>query len=76
MGIEQKAVDLPRGVKAVGPRIKADTALQSIATALHLTNYPIIGQTASKTYLESNPGAFINTEQPLLYVRLRDIRVL
>jgi methyl-CpG-binding domain protein 2 len=77
-GEELVALDLPQGVSAVGPRITADTVLQSVATALHVTSQPVVGQTGSKVYLENNPGVFLNPEQPLIHavaVNEDDIRV-
>ena len=68
MGIELEVLDLPKGVSGIGPRVQPDTVLQSVATALHLTNAPILGQTGPKTGLETNPGVFLNPEQPLMEV--------
>lgn len=66
-GNELIPIDLPRGLKAVGPNINNTTLLQSLATALHASSHPITGQTASKNALIANPAAFINPEQPLMY---------
>ena len=41
---------------------------QSLATALHVLNGPITGQTGPKQSLDKNPGVFINPEQPLVAV--------
>lgn len=65
-GHELRAMELPRGLKAVGPHVNEETLLQSVATALHVSNQPITGQTGSKSALEKNPGVFINPEQPLV----------
>jgi len=65
-GIELEALDLPSGVHGVGPRIAPDTVLQSVATALHLTSLPILGQTGNQANLEKNPGVFLNPDQPLI----------
>lgn len=47
--------------------MKDATSFQSVATALHTSVYPVTGQTSSKTALSTNPGVFVNPEQPLLY---------
>ncbi|XP_075219311.1 methyl-CpG-binding domain protein 2 isoform X2 [Lycorma delicatula] len=65
-GNELHAMELPKGLKAVGPHVTEETLLQSVATALHVSNQPITGQTGSKTALEKNPGVFINPDQPLV----------
>lgn len=67
-GIELHGMELPKGLKAVGPHVTEETILQSVATALHVSNQPITGQTGSKTALEKNPGVFINPDQPLVQV--------
>ncbi|CAK9805025.1 Methyl-CpG-binding domain protein 2 [Anthophora plagiata] len=51
------AMDLPKGLKSVGPYITEETLLQSVATALHVSSQPVTGQTGSKAALEKNPGA-------------------
>ena len=43
-GHELKAMDLPTGLTAVGPNVSQETLLQSVATALHVSSVPIIGQ--------------------------------
>uniref|UniRef100_A0A1B6BY16 MBD domain-containing protein n=1 Tax=Clastoptera arizonana TaxID=38151 RepID=A0A1B6BY16_9HEMI len=65
-GHELRAMELPKGLKAVGPHVTEETLLQSVATALHVSNQPITGQTGSKSSLDKNPGVFINPEQPLV----------
>ena len=67
--MELEPLELPKGVTGIGPRITPDTVLQSVATALHLTTQPIIGQTAPKNELKNNPGVFLNPEQPLIEVK-------
>jgi hypothetical protein len=84
LGIELETLDLPKGVSGVGPGIAPDTVLQSVATALHLTNQPILGQTGPKNGLDTNPGVFLNPEQPLMEavavaeddIRLQEERVM
>lgn len=66
-GEEFKQIDLEGCLKPVGPFISEMTVLQSVATALHLNNGSITGQTASKASLLSNAGAFVNPEQPLIH---------
>ncbi|XP_063698319.1 methyl-CpG-binding domain protein 2 isoform X2 [Culicoides brevitarsis] len=66
-GEEFKQIDLEGCLKPVGPFISEMTVLQSVATALHLNNGPITGQTASKASLLSNAGAFTNPDQPLMH---------
>lgn len=61
-------MELPKGLKAVGPHVTEETLLQSVATALHVSNQPITGQTGSKSSLDKNPGVFINPDQPLVQV--------
>ncbi|RZF47442.1 hypothetical protein LSTR_LSTR007369 [Laodelphax striatellus] len=65
-GHELHAMELPKGLKAVGPHVNDETILQSVATALHVSNQPVTGQTGSKSALEKNPGVFINPDQPLV----------
>ncbi|CAK9805027.1 Methyl-CpG-binding domain protein 2 [Anthophora plagiata] len=60
------AMDLPKGLKSVGPYITEETLLQSVATALHVSSQPVTGQTGSKAALEKNPGVFLNPDQPLV----------
>lgn len=67
-GTEFGPIELPRGLKPVGPNINNNTILQSVATALHVNNaQAIAGQTGSKSALSSNAGVFLNPEQPLMY---------
>ena len=65
-GHELKTMDLPTGLKAVGPYVSQETLLQSVATALHVSSVPITGQTGSKSSLERNSGVFLNPDQPLI----------
>ena len=61
-----ESFDLPKSMRPVGPNINGETALRSISTALHLHSQSITGQTAAKVDLEKNPGAYVNTGQPLI----------
>lgn len=54
-------------MKPVGPHVKDQTLFQSVATALHTSIHPVTGQTSAKSSLSTNPGVFVNPEQPLLY---------
>lgn len=60
-------IELTKNLKPVGPNVTEATLLQSIATSLHVGSHSVTGQTASKTALASNPGVFINVDQPLMY---------
>lgn len=66
-GTEFELIDLPKQLKPVGPHVKDQTLFQSVATALHTSMHPITGQTANRTALNTNPGVFINPDQPLLF---------
>lgn len=66
-GDEFSSVEMPKGLKAVGPHVTESTLLQSIATALHVSTQPITGQMASKTALSGNACAYVNPEQPLMH---------
>ncbi|KAI4459264.1 methyl-cpg binding protein mbd [Holotrichia oblita] len=65
-GTEFEAMELPKGLKAVGPHVTEETIIQSVATALHVSTQPVTGQTGSKTSLEKNPGVFLDPKQPLV----------
>ena len=66
-GTEFGPVELPKGLKPVGPNVDEGTLLQSVATALHLTAQAVTGQTASRTSLQANSSVFLNPEQPLMH---------
>ncbi|XP_075146349.1 methyl-CpG-binding domain protein 2 isoform X1 [Haematobia irritans] len=59
-------INLPKVLKPLGPNIHEQTVMQSLATALHVLNTPVTGQTASKTEFQKNAAAFINPDQPLM----------
>jgi methyl-CpG-binding domain protein 2 len=63
---EFRPVELPSNLKPVGPNVHDDTLLQSVATALHVSNQPITGQMGNRLALEKNPGVYINPDQPLV----------
>lgn len=66
-GFEFEAMELPKGLKPVGPNVNEDTIIQSVATALHVSSQPVTGQTGTKTLLEKNPGVFLDPKQPLVH---------
>lgn len=66
-GSEFSSIELPRSLKPIGPHVNNATLLQSVATALHVTSEPITGQTASKSVLSANIGAYLNPIQPLMH---------
>lgn len=66
-GSQFSDIELTKNLKPVGPNVTEATLLQSIATSLHMGTHSVTGQTASKTALASNPGVFINVDQPLMY---------
>lgn len=65
-GVEFEGMELPKGLKPVGPNVNEETIIQSVATALHVSTTPVTGQTGSKTSLEKNPGVFLDPKQPLV----------
>ncbi|CAH0382319.1 unnamed protein product [Bemisia tabaci] len=64
-GSELKTMELPKGLKAVGPYVNEETVLQSVATALHVSSVPITGQTGPRSTLDKNPAVYLNPDQPL-----------
>ena len=67
-GLELDAMELPKGLRPVGPHVGDETLLQSVATALHVSTQPVTGQTGSRSALDRNPGVFLNPDQPLVQV--------
>lgn len=65
-GVEFEGMQLPKGLKPVGPNVNEETIIQSVATALHVSTAPVTGQTGSKSSLEKNPGVFLDPKQPLV----------
>lgn len=61
-------MELPKSLKTIGPHIADETIVQSVATALHVSNQPVTGQNIAKSSVEKNLGVFINPEQPLVQV--------
>ncbi|XP_034048373.1 methyl-CpG-binding domain protein 2 [Thalassophryne amazonica] len=58
-----RTMDLPKGLQSVGPDSSDETLLSAIASALHMSSAPIIGQTCAAT--EKNPAVWLNASQPL-----------
>ncbi|XP_028897359.1 methyl-CpG-binding domain protein 2 isoform X2 [Zeugodacus cucurbitae] len=65
-GEEFDDIALPKSIRAIGPNVNEQTVLQSLATALHVLNVPVMGQESTKTEMNKNATAFINPEQPLM----------
>ncbi|XP_018323606.1 methyl-CpG-binding domain protein 3-like [Agrilus planipennis] len=65
-GTEFEVMELPKGLKPVGPHVNEDTIIQSVATALHVSTQPVTGQCASRSSLDKNPGVFLDPKQPLV----------
>ncbi|KAK9875981.1 hypothetical protein WA026_011081 [Henosepilachna vigintioctopunctata] len=65
-GVEFDGMELPKGLKPVGPNVTEETIIQSVATALHVSTQPVTGQTGVKSSLEKNPGVFLDPKQPLV----------
>lgn len=58
---------LPRSIRPVGPQVTEETAIRSLAAALHLRPHvAITGQQAARSVIEKNPGVWINPQQPLV----------
>lgn len=66
-GMEFGPIDLPKSIKPVGPNVNEQTLLQSVATALHVSNQPVTGQMTAKQILCANTGVFLNPDQPLMH---------
>lgn len=66
-GNEFPEIDLPKQLQPVGPNIRDQTLFQSVATALHSSIHPVTGQTSAKASLTTNPGVYVNPDQPLLH---------
>ncbi|XP_047426158.1 methyl-CpG-binding domain protein 2 isoform X5 [Mugil cephalus] len=58
-----RTMRLPKGVQSIGPDSSDDTLLSAIASALHMSSVPIMGQTSGAA--EKNPAIWLNTSQPL-----------
>ncbi|XP_030373727.1 methyl-CpG-binding domain protein 2 isoform X1 [Scaptodrosophila lebanonensis] len=66
-GEELDDITLPKTIRTVGPNVNEQTVLQSVATALHVLNAGVHGQTSAKADLTKNAMAFMNPEQPLMH---------
>jgi len=72
-----QAFELPRNMKGINPELSQDTLLRSIATSLHMTNAPIVGQINAKGAQDKHPAIYMNPDQPLvqtLIITDEDIR--
>ncbi|XP_067623941.1 methyl-CpG-binding domain protein 2 isoform X2 [Eurosta solidaginis] len=65
-GEELEDIVLPKSIRSIGPNVTEQTVLQSLATALHVLNVPVMGQASTKTEMNKNATAFLNPEQPLM----------
>lgn len=66
-GEELDDITLPKTIRTVGPNVNEQTVLQSVATALHMLNAGVHGQSSTKAELTKNAMAFMNPEQPLMH---------
>ncbi|XP_034486817.1 methyl-CpG-binding domain protein 3 isoform X1 [Drosophila innubila] len=66
-GEELDEISLPKTIRTVGPNVNEQTVLQSVATALHMLNAGVHGQSSTKAELTKNAMAFMNPEQPLMH---------
>ncbi|EDX13610.1 methyl-CpG-binding domain protein 3 isoform X2 [Drosophila simulans] len=66
-GEELDDISLPKTIRTVGPNVNEQTVLQSVATALHMLNAGVHGQSSTKADLTKNAMAFMNPEQPLMH---------
>lgn len=76
-GTAHSPLDLPRGIKGISQDLTKDTLLRSVATALHVSQGPVVGQLHAKGQQDRHPAVYINPDQPLvqaLVVTEEDIR--
>ncbi|XP_016975713.1 methyl-CpG-binding domain protein 2 isoform X2 [Drosophila rhopaloa] len=66
-GEELDDISLPKTIRTVGPNVNEQTVLQSVATALHMLNAGVHGQSSTKSDLTKNAMAFMDPEQPLMH---------
>ncbi|XP_017057582.1 methyl-CpG-binding domain protein 3 isoform X2 [Drosophila ficusphila] len=66
-GEELDDISLPKTIRTVGPNVDEQTVLQSVATALHMLNTGVRGQSFTKADLTKNTMAFMDPEQPLMH---------
>lgn len=70
-----KSVELPKGLQGIGPGNTNEALLSAIASALHTSSGPIIGQPSPA--VEKNPAVWLNVYQPMcraFVVTDKDIR--
>ncbi|XP_003745129.1 methyl-CpG-binding domain protein 2 [Galendromus occidentalis] len=58
--------DLPRNIRGVSQDLSQDTLLRSVATYLHITQGPIVGQLNVKGQQDKHPAVYLNPDQPLV----------
>ncbi|XP_051846813.1 methyl-CpG-binding domain protein 2-like [Antechinus flavipes] len=58
-----KSMELPKGLQGVGPDDNDKTLLLGVASALHTSSAPVIGQISFA--VGKNPAVWLNTSQPL-----------
>lgn len=66
-GEELGAMELPRGLKPVLGPVSEGTVVQSVATALHVCQGAVTGQTGPRAALDKNPGVYLDPRQPLVH---------
>lgn len=66
-GEELSAMELPRGLKPVLGPVSEGTVVQSVATALHVCQGVVTGQTGPRAALDKNPGVYLDPRQPLVH---------
>ncbi|XP_067839736.1 methyl-CpG-binding domain protein 2 [Heptranchias perlo] len=70
-----KSMELPKGLQGVGPGNTNEALLSAIASALHTSSGPVIGQLSAA--VEKNPAVWLNAYQPMctaFVVTDKDIR--
>lgn len=66
-GEELGAMELPRGLRPVLGPVSEGTVVQSVATALHVCQGAVTGQTGPRAALDKNPGVYLDPRQPLVH---------
>ncbi|OQR79363.1 methyl-CpG-binding domain protein 2-like [Tropilaelaps mercedesae] len=68
-GLAQSPLELPRGIRGISHDLSKDTLLRSVATALHVSQGPVVGQLHAKGQQDRHPAVYINPDQPLVQAR-------
>lgn len=66
-GEELGPMELPKGLKPVLGPVSEGTVVQSVATALHVCQGAVTGQTGPKSSLDKNPSVYLDPRQPLVH---------